>query len=185
VKEAVNTENEVNDAISSDDVYRGQLIAYRSEIQSIHRESQTDYDKTIVTICSGALVATIGFFDKLHPTTPKLGIILAWIFWSLGLISIILSFAGSVKSLGMNIDHLDKFLSKNLKRSYTSKKTIWDKVIKIGNTTSFIFLVVGIFIFAASIGWGVMNNNKNGNEPATTKRDQGTKSPTTTSAPPE
>lgn len=184
-------ESDITNCPSSDDGYRDQLMSYRSDLQSLHRESQTDYDKTIVTICSGALVATIGFFEKLPTATPPLGVLAAWSFWSLGLICIIASFAGSVQSLSNNIEHLDQYLAKNKKRNYASKQTIWDQVTLLGNRFSFLFLILGILVFAASIGWGVMNKKETSNEQTATDRNtrtqraSSTTSPTPTNAPNE
>lgn len=154
-------------------------MVYRADLMNLHKDSQTDYDRTIVTICSGALAATIGFFDKLPSNTPVWGILVAWTFWSLGLIFIIASFAGSVNSLAYNLANLDKYLSKNNKRNYVFKQTIWDKVISMANRLSFGFLVLGILVFAGSIGWGVMNKNNNVNEQTTKDRNERTQRATT------
>jgi hypothetical protein len=172
--------NDTKDCHPSKNDYRDQLMSYRCDLQSLHRESQADYDKTIVTICSGALVATIGFFEKLPTATPALGVLTAWSFWSLGLICIIASFAGSVQSLSNNIEHLDQHLAKGKKRTYLSKQTIWDRVTLMGNQLSFLFLILGILVFAASIGWGVMNKKEPSNEQ--TAIDRNTRPQRTTSA---
>lgn len=136
--------------------YRQSLMNYRSDLLTVTKESQTSYDKTVITVCSGAIVATIGLFEKLPTNTPTIGILFAWIFWSVGIISITVSFYAATKAANETLRRLDKYLEAKRVRAFRSKDGRWNKAIAWGNLLGFVFLVSGILSFSTSLGYGVL-----------------------------
>jgi hypothetical protein len=85
------------------------LGQYRALLAKLEVQSQTSYDKAILTLSGGALGVTVTFIEKVVKNPVALEIALgSWICWSVSLTCVLYSFYASTKALRHAILKLDK-----------------------------------------------------------------------------
>jgi len=122
------------------------LKQYRSDLIEAEKQAQEDYDKTILTLSSGALGISIAFIKNIVGEGPIVApgfLYWAWICWGASMASILVSFYTSHLALRREI--------RNLSEGKTIEDTpggIFDKITAILNPLSGVLLIVGIILIA-------------------------------------
>lgn len=115
-----------------------EIKAWKEKIYGIRQSADAAFNKLIVYLSSGALVLTIGFVkDLVDLKTAELKILLiaAWIFFIISLLSILISYLTTIKSMDFYLDE----------KKIESDK--WDKKTILLNNASIAFLIFGIISF--------------------------------------
>lgn len=82
---------------------------YRRQLDDALGQSSTDYDRTILTLSSGALAVSIAFLRDIAPDPSCVAlVVVAWILLGLSLASTLLSHATSQKALLYSRKKLDE-----------------------------------------------------------------------------
>lgn len=86
------------------------MSEYRDLLEELRQKSEEAYDKTVLTLASGALGLSIAFLDKIVPpgeAAYRWLLYLSWSFWVLALLLAVASFALSSLSMSRAIDEYD------------------------------------------------------------------------------
>lgn len=110
------------------------------------------FDKAILTLASGALGLSLTFIRQIIPEgcEPKyiLTLIFSWIFFSLSIISTVLSFLTSVKACTKQIEILEIEFFNKINGESKDRKNFYRKITSFFNVCSIIFFIIGIFLLA-------------------------------------
>lgn len=115
-----------------------EIKAWKEKIYGIRQSADAAFNKLIVYLSSGALALTIGFVKDLvdlKAAECKVLLIAAWIFFIFSLLSILLSYLTTIKSMDLELDE-----NKN-------ESDKWDKKTILLNNASIAFLILGIISF--------------------------------------
>lgn len=88
-----------------------QLKEYRSHLISAEQKAQEHFDKTVLSLSSGALGISFAFFRDIVGEGPMLSfayLMSAWICWGGSIVFILLSFLTSLSALRRAIKQVDK-----------------------------------------------------------------------------
>ena len=127
--------------------------AYRETVQKMERESQTLYDKAVLTLSGGAFYVSFSFVSEFIKDGNiqacwLLGF--AWVGWVLSMLLILLSFLFSTRALRQTVHQFDED-SEERKQNLKCLGGIWTLLTQCcnwGSCLSFISGVVLMCIFA-------------------------------------
>ena len=80
---------------------------YRQALQQLEQESQRQYDTTLITLSSGAIVLSFTYLTQLKEPYAIPLLLLAWVAWGLSLAAMLLSFLATVHALRKGQDQVD------------------------------------------------------------------------------
>ena len=83
---------------------------YRTQLLDYAKQSQTDYDSTLITLSGGALGISFAFVNQFIGDAPIVGfplLVVAWICWVISLIAVLLSFYTSNRALHKVVESID------------------------------------------------------------------------------
>ena len=119
---------------------------YRSDLIEAEKQAQEDYDKTILTLSSGALGISIAFIKNIIGEGPIVApgfLYWAWICWGGSMTSILISFYTSHLALRREIRNLSEGKTIEAKPG-----GIFDMITAILNPLSGALLIAGIIVMA-------------------------------------
>ena len=145
-----------------------EYLQRRSEFLKIRSNSFESFDKTILTLSTGAIALTITFLDKIGKPIDKITfllIILTWITLIIVILSNLLSFYFAQRNMDKKIIELDnnykKYLNEQIKYNEIKEKTFWQhKAVLTCNKISLIAFFIGIFFLLTYVSLIQMNNYK-------------------------
>ena len=145
--------NEPKESTSDQKTYQVYLKERKLLIDA-ERESARAYDKTILTLASGAFGFTMAFLKNIVPnpfanTLWLLG--WAWLAFLLCIIVILFSFLSSQFACRFQIDITYDELMSDLKR-----KNLWGTVPDVCNFVSFSILVIAFSFWGCFVYWNVI-----------------------------
>lgn len=124
---------------------------YRKQLQDYIKETQANYDSTIIKLSTGALAISIAFVNQIvgnHPIDKSYLLIVSWTCWLLSLGSMLISFYTSTLAFSQIVKQVDDG------RSLSEKPGGWlDGLTGWLNAVSAILFFSGtvIMVFFASI----------------------------------
>lgn len=80
---------------------------YRQALQQLEQESQRQYDTTLITLSSGAIVLSFTYLAQLREPHAIRLLFFAWAAWGLSLAAMLLSFLATVHALRKGQDQVD------------------------------------------------------------------------------
>ena len=107
-------------------------------IRKIRDYAEEQYDRLIVYLNSGALIITVGFVKdivKITSDTETNLLKTSWVFFTASLLFILVSHRTAIIAMDYELKEKEK----------VSRR--WDKVTRVFNWTSLLFLIVGIICF--------------------------------------
>ena len=138
----------------SDDGQR--LREYRRFLIEAEKEAQGSWDRTLLTLAAGAIGISVVFLrDLAGPGTVEKpwALISAWVFWTLTLICVLISFFTSRNALRHAISETDAALKEKLDNSPDQPGGRWTRATEWLNRIGVPLFIAGIillFIFAAA-----------------------------------
>ena len=81
---------------------------YRQMLQQLGLEAQRIYDKTLITLCSGAIVLSVTYLSQLKEPRCRWLLFVAWITWSLSLSMMLFSYIVCAHALRKGLEQVDK-----------------------------------------------------------------------------
>ena len=126
----------------------------RSELFNEHRkqawqdiQTSTDqFDKSLLTLSSGALALSLAFIKDLVPLKSAVGIswlYASWISFVLCIVVTLFSFPMSVKALKLNLDYVHKYYIEK-KEEYFDKQSRWSTAVTWCSILGGAFFLLGI-----------------------------------------
>ena len=141
------------------------MMEYRSTLQRLAEESQSDYDKAVMTLSGGALGISFGYLKDVAGPPPYLHSLLlnlAWTAWTFSVVACLFSLAFSSLALNKEIAKLDEDWSQP-----TEGTTIWDRVTGILNWSGGSLFAVGAFLMIFFVALNHHEQHATANPPAT------------------
>jgi hypothetical protein len=130
------------------------LKDYRNQIISAEQKAQDDFDKTILSLSSGALGISFAFVKDIVGNAPTdvSFLIASWIFWAFSSTSVLVSYYMSHKALRHAIKQID---SNKIRKEMPGG--IYDKLTGFLNVLGLILFLFGLL----SMIWFVKINLEN------------------------
>ena len=147
-----------------DEEYRV-MMEYRSTLQRLAEQSQSDYDKAVMTLSGGALGISFGYLKDVAGPPPHLYnylLNLAWSAWTISVVACLFSLAFSGLALRKEIAKLDEDWSQP-----TEGTTIWDKLTGVLNWSGGTLFAVGAFLMIFFVALNHHEQHAAANSPAT------------------
>ena len=120
------------------------LEEYRNHLQDIYQKAQEDYDKTVLTLSSGALGISFAFVkDIIGPGPISCSGLLywSWVCWGVSVACVLFSHLTSSYSIRKSIEQVDKG------EAYTQRIGGWyDKVTSVLNHLSGFLFLAGLVL---------------------------------------
>ncbi|MGH8525794.1 MAG: hypothetical protein ACREXY_16795 [Gammaproteobacteria bacterium] len=120
---------------------------YRDLLYRLHHQASQDFDKTLLTIATGALALSVAFVDKIaSPPIEGAGwIIAAWILFAGSILNVLASFQTSMEAIADYIDQLDA--GDDLSKDTAPKR--WTRRLNSFAAGSLVAGTVALVVFAA------------------------------------
>jgi hypothetical protein len=125
------------------------LKKYRDDLLQGEQKSQEDFDKTVISLSSGALAFSMAFVKNIAgepPYSASWSFLCAWLCWTASLIVVLVSFFLSVYAFRLTLSQIDKqtiYQEKPGKRVST--------IVECLNVLGGIFFLTGIVLMALFI----------------------------------
>ncbi|MFN8402458.1 MAG: hypothetical protein U0V48_02735 [Anaerolineales bacterium] len=118
------------------------LKEYRNQLIAAEQKAQDDFDKTILSLSSGALGVSFIFLNDIIGDVPTCTSLLmtAWVSWALSSTSVLISFYVSHKALRHAINQVD---SKKIREEHPG--SWYDRFTEFLNWFSLALFVIGLF----------------------------------------
>jgi hypothetical protein len=125
-------------------------LAHRSTLARLEEQTQSDYDKAVMSLSGGALGVSLLYIRQVADSPPYAYwsiLLVAWSAWTLSVTSCLFSLAISGVALRKEIDQLDEELLQERPGTIDEKKAkggrVWDAVTGFLNWAGSILFVVG------------------------------------------
>lgn len=170
--------------IEPDDGMDEELEPYRKTVVEADQKSLDSYDKTVITIASGALALSLTLIKDLQPAHVRAACLLfvAWAFLAATLLIVLASFLMSHLALRKTLDQLDAG-EWNRGRKHPKvggSLTIFVSVLNAAGGLSVVFGITALLAFAGSnLGGmsGKQTDNGNGEETTSAEARPGGRKP--------
>jgi hypothetical protein len=130
-----------------------ELLEYRNQINQLESKNQEGFDKTLLTLSSGALGLTLTFIkDIIDLDNAKFTVFLflCWLSWALSLCMILLSYNSSISSfqkIRMQIDRGEVDTILKSRKHLGEPFRTWTSIFNHGGLITFLIGVLFIIIF--------------------------------------
>ena len=124
-------------------------MTYRDTLQRLAEQSQSDYDKAVMTLSGGALGVSFGYMKDIAgppPYTHSLLLNLSWTAWTFSVIACLFSLGISALALHKEIAKIDADWSQD-----SRGPTIWNTVTIMLNWSGGILFAVGAFLMISFV----------------------------------
>lgn len=124
-------------------------MAYRDTLQRLAEQSQSDYDKAVMTLSGGALGVSFGYMKDIAGPPPyahSLLLNLSWTAWTLSVIACLFSLGISALALHKEIAKIDADWSQQ-----SRGPTVWNTVTIVLNWSGGILFAVGAFLMISFV----------------------------------
>lgn len=136
-----------NEAVKSAKDARMELYhEHRKQAWQDIQTSTDQFDKSLLTLSSGALALSLAFIKDLVPLKFAEGIFwlyTSWICFVLCIVVTLFSFSISVQALKLNLDYVQKYYIEK-KDEYFAKQNLWPKAVSWCSVLGGGFFLLGI-----------------------------------------
>lgn len=115
---------------------------YRNFLETLVRESQQSYDKTVLTLSGGALGISFAFVSDFLDKSKVIcsgWLLTAWISWGLSVTAVLFSFFFSIRALRKAIDQVDQ---KIIRKQHPGG--FFDKITAVLNFAGGLLFLMGV-----------------------------------------
>jgi hypothetical protein len=122
-----------------------EMAAYRRSLLSHESTMQSDFDKYILSLSSGALALSITFLKEVlnQQWTVAFWLMGAWVFWATSICCIVISFITSAKAMRTAVSQTDDMLLYKAAND-GNLGGIWNKVTNYLNVIGGVTFLVGV-----------------------------------------
>jgi hypothetical protein len=121
--------------------------SYRDLLQKLEQDSQSSYDKTVLTLSGGALGVSFAFVKDIIGDSPvkfSVALTIAWIMWVFSVACVLFSFLFSQQALKRAVDQIDDGKTPD---NFFNKVTA---CLNIASGILFLFGVISIIVFVTN-----------------------------------
>lgn len=119
---------------------RNEYLAERRRLNEIEVESSEDFDKTVLTLGTGAIALSVAFIDKIEISSYQCLLLSSWLIFLASIIFVLASFAVS--------KHAMRYESKLLNEQYKEQREGAENKFA-GWPTRFSYISAGLFLLGS------------------------------------
>ena len=146
----ISDKTKISEVIDNKNMEHEEYLKRRDELVKIRDDSMEGFDKTILTLSTGALILSITFLDRIgRPFNPLTFwiITISWVFFGLSLIVNIISFVFARWNMDLKIKDLNERYK--AKTTENNEKKFWQrKATNICNYLTLICFLTGVILFS-------------------------------------
>lgn len=134
--------------MDSKEEYKKMHASFRDYLLKSQISNSENFDKSILSLSSAALGLSLAFIKdivKLQNVQAVLLLKLSWILFTVAIISTVISFATSQKSITLQLDYAEKYYLEE-KFEYLTKKNSWKNITILLNSISGVIFVLAIIL---------------------------------------
>lgn len=128
---------------STDDVRRQAYIADRQLYIDMEREASRLFDQAMITLSTGALALSLTFFHDFHDPAHVIYLHLAWVMFSISILSTLGSFPVSRHAATAARNNVDRVFAG---KGEDKAMAIWNRVTEVLNTVSIATFILGVWL---------------------------------------